>query len=62
MRITVPEIERLAYLRDAGKIRSALIYQYGSDVPMPPIARIQRILDERANRKCQRQVWGIRRK
>ncbi len=41
------DITRLLYLNDAQKVRNALIYDFGKDVPMPSMARIQRLLDAR---------------
>ena len=39
---------QLAYLAEPSRIRSALIYQYGRDVPIPPTAFLQAVVDERS--------------
>lgn len=38
---------QFAYLNDAGRIRTALINEFGYDVPIPPRAFLEAVVDER---------------
>ena len=39
--------KQIAYLNDAGRIRTALINEFGIDVPIPSRAFLQAVVDER---------------